>query len=318
MPVYNGAAFLRESIGSVLAQTFRDFELIAVEDGSTDTSWEVLETISDQHVRLFRHSQNFGVARARNEGVEHADCEYLGFLDADDLADPKRLAVQATCLDSRPDIGIAASRAVVFRGDARFEQPRQNLPPGNIAATLLFKNCIVQSSVLMRRSCWKPYRSDFEPAEDYDLWARLVPGCSFLLLNEILVAYRDNETGVSARSPAKMENAVRKIHRFQLERLGAVPKEEIHRRLSAWPADATATDLRASETWLLELLAANRIYEPDSLRRVVERIWFTICLDSWTLGPEAFRIYRRSGLATLTPVRLWQFFRRFGRRALQS
>jgi hypothetical protein len=319
MPVYNGERFLQESIRSVLAQTFRDWELIAVDDGSTDQSGRILENFQrDRRLRVIRLKQNQGTAIARNTAVSNSDCEYLAFLDADDAADPRRLKIQIEYLDSRPHLAVAASRALVLRGHTKSRQQLSGLRPIDIGPTLLFRNCIVHSSVLMRRSLWEPYRSEFEPAEDYDLWARLAANAGFVVLCNVLVTYRDHQFGVSNRFPEKMEAAVKKIHQFQLERLGVVPQEEIHRRLSDWPADATAADLRAAETWLLQLLAANQIYEPASMKRVVERIWSTICLDSWILGPEAFRIYRRSGLATLTPGGLWRFFRRFGRRALQS
>jgi Glycosyl transferase family 2 len=319
MPVYNGERFLQESIRSVLAQTFRDWELIAVDDGSTDQSGRILENFQrDRRLRVIRLKQNQGTAIARNAAVSNSDCEYLAFLDADDAADPRRLKIQIEYLDSRPHVAVAASRALVLRGHTKSRQQLSGLRPIDIGPTLLFRNCIVHSSVLMRRSLWEPYRSEFEPAEDYDLWARLAANAGFVVLCNVLVTYRDHQFGVSNRFPEKMEAAVKKIHQFQLERLGVVPQEEIHRRLSDWPADATAADLRAAETWLLQLLAANQIYEPASMKRVVERIWSTICLDSWILGPEAFRIYRRSGLATLTPGRLWRFFRRFGRRALES
>ena len=74
--------------------------------------------------------------------------------------------------------------------------------------------------------------------------------------------------------------------------------------------------LAEADLWLRNIVRANRIYDPPSLRRVIERLWFQICLDSWLLGPQAFHIYRQSVLSRLTPVRMARFFRRFGKRAL--
>jgi hypothetical protein len=113
-----------------------------------------------------------------------------------------------------------------------------------------------------------------------------------------------------------MKTAVKKIYRFQLERLGVIPNDEIHYRLSTWPADATVDDLREAEGWLRGLEAKNGIYQPENLRRTIEQIWFDICSASWSLGPKAFAIYRRSRLRRITPNRLWQFGRSFGRRAV--
>jgi len=319
MPVYNGERFLAESIRSVLRQTFRDIELVLIDDGSTDQSWKIVEGFqSDGRVRVIRFKQNQGTATARNAGVASGDSEYVAFLDSDDLAESNRLEIQVQRLTRNRQFDVVSSQARVLQQGVEAPMAFARVPPNQVPATLLFRNCIIQSSVLLRRRCWKPYRSEFEPAEDYDLWARLAVDHSFLILSDILVTYRDHEAGVSYRFPEKMKNAVANIHQFQLERLGVAPREEIHRRLTVWPVDGTAADLQAAETWLLELLSANRIYDPESMKRVTERIWFTICLDSWSLGPEAFRIYRRSRLATLRPTRLWQFMRRFGRRVLQS
>jgi glycosyltransferase involved in cell wall biosynthesis len=319
MPVYNGERFLAESIGSVLGQTFHDLELVLIDDGSTDQSWKIVQEFqSDRRLRAIRFEQNRGAAMARNAGVSSTESEYVAFLDSDDLAEPNRLEIQVQQLTRNRQFDVVASQTRVLQQGVEARAPFARTAPNQVPATLLFRNCIVQSSVLMRRRCWQPYRTEFEPAEDYDLWARLAVDHSFLILSDVLVTYRDHGEGVSNRFPEKMVNAVKNIHRFQLERLGVAPQEEIHRRLTVWPVDSTAADLQAAETWLLELLSANRIYDPDSMKRVVEWIWFTICLDSWSLGPEAFRIYRRSRLATLTPTRLWQFMRRFGRRSLQS
>lgn len=100
MPVYNCARFLRESVASVLGQNLKDFELILVDDGSSDGSWEILQNFTDKRIRTFRFEQNIGVGSARNFAIEKTDCEYLAFLDADDLAHPARLAIQVAHLDA--------------------------------------------------------------------------------------------------------------------------------------------------------------------------------------------------------------------------
>jgi glycosyltransferase involved in cell wall biosynthesis len=316
MPVYNCASFLTESVGSVLAQTFGDYELIVVDDGSSDRSWEMLQAFSDQRIRTFRLPQNCGVAFVRNFAVEQADCEHLAFLDADDIAVPKRLEIQAGYLGSRADLGAVISRAWILDSGRMCKQPFERLQPDEISATLLFRNCIVQSTVMMRRESWQPARAEFKAASDYELWARLAPKMRFGLLQKELVTYRIHSGGISKRISGSAKEAVRQIHRKQIERLGVQPKLELHAMLSAWPPDASSEQLNETELWLRELLCANRIYDAPSLRRVIERIWYRICLDSWLLGPRAFHIYRRSVLARLTPGRMARFLRRFGRRAL--
>jgi glycosyltransferase involved in cell wall biosynthesis len=318
MPVYNSAPFIRESVTSVLGQTLKDFELILVDDGSSDDSWAVLQSFADNRIRAFRFERNLGVGFARNFAIEKADSKYLAFLDADDVAHPARLAFQTAYLDSRPKIGATASRAWITDSDGQQRQKQlfESLSAQEISATLVFRNPLVTSSVSIRRRLWIPFLSDSEPGRDYHLWARLTPEVNFSLFKRTLATYRDHCAGISKRLAARMTPSVRETHQFQLERLGVEPRLDLHALLSVWPTDASSEQISRAERWLRDLISANRIYDEASFQRVAERVWFQICLDSWTLGPKAFELYRRSSLAKLTPIRMARFFRRFGRRTL--
>jgi glycosyl transferase family 2 len=317
MPAYNSASFLRESIGSVLNQTFRDFDLFVVDDGSSDESWKIIQKFgNDRRVKPIRCRSNQGAAVARNCGVTNSDSDYIAFLDSDDMATPRRLELQVQAIQSTRRFDIVFGRADILNEGKRFNGSFDRLLPEEIPSLLLFRNCIVQSSVLLRRSCWRPLRSEFEPAEDYDLWARLSLKLSFLPLRNVLVHYREHANGISKRLPDRMKKSVAAIHAFQLERLGLAPRGDLHQRLSAWPADAKMRDLEDAERWLRDLVEANRVYPQTPLRRVIEALWCSICLDSLTIGPPAFQMYLQSGFAKLTPRRAWNFARRFGRKAL--
>jgi glycosyltransferase involved in cell wall biosynthesis len=317
IPVYNGCRFLRESIESVLAQTFGDFELVVVDDGSSDETWQILQSYDrDPRIKVIRFESNRGVSFAKNAGVANSDSEYIGFLDSDDLAKPNRLQIQCSFLDRNRRVDILHCRPSILVAGKETYPPLNRFPSDEIPPTLLFRNCVAQSSVLMRRACWQPFRSEFRLAEDYDLWARLAPNQVFAMQRCMLAVYREHQGGTSKLFAAKMQAAIREIFRFQLERLGVSPHIDLHCRLSCWPADADANDLVEAESWLNDLTSANKIYTPASFQRVIERVWYSICLDSWSLGPRAFEIYRRSSLGTLTPGRAWNFARRFGRRVL--
>ncbi|HEY2122109.1 MAG TPA: glycosyltransferase, partial [Chthoniobacterales bacterium] len=253
MPVYNSAPFLRESVESVLNQSLRDFELIAVDDGSSDQSWEILQSFEhDKRVKAIRLENNQGAATARNSGVARSDGDYLAFLDSDDFAKPRRLEIQVQAIEKGRRADLVYGRTEVVHGGGRFLASFELASSDEVPPKLLFRNCIVQSSVLLRRSCWQPFRSEFEPAEDYDLWARLGPCLTFLPLNEVLVTYREHAHGVSKRLPDRMRQAVAAIHGFQLERLGVMPRAELHGRLTAWPGNSDSNELAEAEAWLLE------------------------------------------------------------------
>jgi glycosyltransferase involved in cell wall biosynthesis len=271
MPVYNCARFLRESVASVLGQTMKDFELILVDDGSSDRSWEILQTFTDKRIRTFRFEQNIGVGSARNFAIDKTDCEYLAFLDADDLAHSARLAVQVAHLDARPAIGAVACRAWIMDSSRQYKQLFQPLSPEEVSATLVFRNCLVTSSVSIRRRLWIPFLSDSEPGRDYYQWARLSPEVHFALLKRTLVTYRDHSAGISKRLAGRMAPSVRSTHQFQLERLGVEPKLDLHAMLSAWPPDASSEQLSEAERWLRLLLGTNRMYDAECFQRVARQ-----------------------------------------------
>src|SRR5271165_1274078 len=148
MPVYNSAPFLRESVESVLNQSFRDFELIAVDDGSSDQSWEILEIFEhNKRVKAIRLTHNHGAATARNTAVEKSDCDYLAFLDSDDLAKPERLEIQVHAIEKSRRCDLVYGRVEVVHHGGRVLPSFESPSPEEVPATLLFRNCIVQSSV---------------------------------------------------------------------------------------------------------------------------------------------------------------------------
>src|SRR6516165_523219 len=139
MPVYNSAPFLRESINSVLDQTFRDFELIAVDDGSTDRSWEILQSFEhDRQLRLIRRKTNQGAAAARNDGIVGSDSDYIAFLDSDDLARPQRLELQVQAMERRRRFDILFGRADVLSKGRRLHASLERLSPEDAPSLLLF------------------------------------------------------------------------------------------------------------------------------------------------------------------------------------
>jgi len=111
MCVFNAEAFLHEAMGSIFAQTFRDFELIVVDDASTDRTPEILAGYTDPRIRVIRNSSNLGVGRARNRGLRLARGKYIAMHDADDASVPDRLAQEVAYLESHPEVGLVGSAA---------------------------------------------------------------------------------------------------------------------------------------------------------------------------------------------------------------
>lgn len=321
MPVHNAAPYVGDAIRSVLAQTIGDFEIILVDDASTDHSGEIIATFRDARLRSRRSDVPLNAAGARNLALAGACGEFVAFLDADDLAHPRRFARQLDVLRAQPAVSVVGSliETIDENGDARGSGFVRPLPGGEIPATLLFENCLALSSLMARRSALQPFRPELAPAEDYDLWARLAATTGFVILPEPLTSYRLHPCAVSVRQAEQMRTAVDRVHAEQLARLGLAPSP-FHALLAAWPLHPTRDELNAAERWLCRLLAANElaaVYPQNVLQRALAQRWFRICLDSWTLGWPVWRTFHRSRLAAPTFTQSLRLFRRLAPRILR-
>jgi glycosyltransferase involved in cell wall biosynthesis len=183
---------LREAVESVLAQTFTDFELVVVDDGSTDESEVKLRRLGAP-IRVIRQPRR-GVAAARNLGVSAANGRYLAFLDSDDLCLPEKLAAQMGFMEEHPEVGICQTEEIWIRGGARVNpKARHRKPSGDIFKRSL-ELCLVSPSTVMITRALFHKAGGFDEAlpvcEDYDLWLRIAVDHTVLLLAQALVVKR--------------------------------------------------------------------------------------------------------------------------------
>ena len=202
LPIYNGAAHLAEAIDSVLAQSFGDFELIAIDDGSADGSAAIAREAADARVRLVVQ-QNRGLAATLNRGLELARGRYVARQDHDDIALPGRLARQVAYLDQHPDVAMVGTWAAIL--GASPDQERYHRHPCDAASlrfALLFDNPFVHSSVMARTAVLREaggYTTDpaRQPPEDYELWSRVARDHDTANIPEVLQCYREVQGSMS-------------------------------------------------------------------------------------------------------------------------
>lgn len=197
MPAYDAAAFIGEAIESVLAQTFADWQLVVVDDGSTDDTPQVVAAYDDERIRLLRIEHTGLPAVARNRGLAASKSPYVAFLDADDLWRPHKLTRQLAMLDARPELGLVHTGFERLR-DGAFETvpaPAGLTASGPLLERLAVQNFVANSSVLLRRELLDRHGVlDEDPrlrgTEDLELWLRLSPHTAFGYVDEPLVVYR--------------------------------------------------------------------------------------------------------------------------------
>lgn len=199
---YNCAQYLPQTIGSVLAQTYRDYEIVVVNDGSTDYTDEVMSSFVNNHGVRYYTIPHWGVARAKNAAIAKAQGEYVAFLDADDLWEPTKLQKQMDVFRKNPSAGLVCSdvRWVDDRGDATPSEPRR-LFQGQVLPHLYGNNFVSFSTCVVRRTLLErcgAFDESLGLNEDYDLWLRLSLVTEFDYVPEMLAAYRLRNGQVSA------------------------------------------------------------------------------------------------------------------------
>jgi GT2 family glycosyltransferase len=198
MTTYNGSRFIAESIDSVLGQSFQDFELVVVDDNSTDNTIEVLAQYNDKRLRVIRNEKNLGVVGARNRGFAELRGDYVATLDHDDLWLPSRLRAGVECLDRDPATVLVATQAQVLLEEGASGPAVRRLPefsPPLFHWILLMTCPVVYSSLLFRRDVARRddgtfLRPDLRYADDHELMLRLAEAGTVEALDEELTVYR--------------------------------------------------------------------------------------------------------------------------------
>lgn len=231
MPVYNAESYLSQAIESILLQTFRDFEFIIINDGSTDSSSQIVEMVSDTRIRYYQNDGNQGIVFTLNRGLSLALGKYIARMDADDIALPSRLAKQFVFMENHPSVGLLGANTILIDEQGKLLQdgrtsfsthPFERLP-AVLRWNLLWGAGVSHPTVMFRRQLLidkdLTYCSDFSCTEDYDLWTRIATHSDITYLPEALLFYRINSAGISNTSRQRQQRQVLKITQREISNL---------------------------------------------------------------------------------------------------
>ncbi len=197
MPVYNAAPFLSIAIESILNQTYKNFELLIINDGSTDDSLQIIKSFSDQRIKLINNDVNIGIIKTRNKGISLSSGKYIAMMDADDISLPTRLEKQVNFLEENINVTALATKLIQINEKGietgYWPEDFKTTTSTQIKQTLPIINCIGQPTIMMRANIVKAigYKNAFAHNEDWGLWLQLISeGYIIAKLNEILLQYR--------------------------------------------------------------------------------------------------------------------------------
>ena len=269
LAAYNAAPYVGEAIRSVLEQTVGDLELVVVDDGSTDGTAAVVETfLDDPRVTLLRQ-ENLGQAAAKNRGIRESTAPIIGFCDADDYWDPRKLELQLPAFE-RPEVGVVYSREERF---ADTEQGRIAIPyqaeechSGRVTEALFVENFVPFGTALVRRSCLDksgPFNEHYRMGIDWDLWLRLSLECEFQFIDEVTYHYRIWEGQMSNDWRGRYEHAIWIMEAFLAAHPGAVSSRTVRRAWAHTYANRAKARVEKDFEWTQGLLDLSRAIARD-------------------------------------------------------
>jgi glycosyltransferase involved in cell wall biosynthesis len=307
MPALNAEKYIAEAIDSILSQTFSDFELIIVNDGSTDATAEILESYrpSDARIRVYCQ-ENAGGASAMNLGCEVAQGRYIARMDADDISLPQRLAWQVSYLDEHPRVGVCGTWVRTF-GHSKQKLVRYPCDPDIALCTLPFQMPFGGGSVMFDRRLHSErgvnYSPDVSATDDYLFILECSKFCAISSVPEVLYLYRQHPSQVTKTQRTQQDKFARQIRLRQLEELGLQPSEDemdLHEAICTWQMDGDRSWVKKIEDWLVRLKSTNLKngkYPKNAFARVLAGYWFAACTRNARLGIWSYKTFFGSPLA---------------------
>lgn len=266
MPAYNSAKYIAQSINSILNQTFTDFELIIVNDGSTDDTHEVISSFTDLRIRYYQNDDNKGLMFVRNRLISLTTTDYIAFIDSDDIAEKNRLEVEYNLLKTNNHISLVSSSVISLdeQGNTNNNGWKFDLNTTELKTHLLFFNPIVTSTIMFKKEILPKeiFREGYPPCEDYDLWVRMLLNNKGVVLPNFLATYRLYHSSVSKRKAEDAINNRNKVIVDQLEYYfpnNYTPNDaQIHLSLVEFSLKNTTADLPLLQDWIHKLIALNK------------------------------------------------------------
>lgn len=316
LPVHNAQEWLPAALASVSGQSFGDFELLAIDDGSTDASPTMLQSCRDARLRVVRQERNQGLVASLNRGIELARGRYVARMDADDLAHPRRLEHQARYLDAHPEVGVCGTWYWLRQGTRR---THVRVPVGHdeIVARLFFRSAFGHPTVMLRRELLLAsglrYDAAALHAEDFDLWVRLREHTRFANLPRYLLEYRLHPRQVSSEQLRPQLESAARVRLQQLQRMvpdASAAERELHLRVCDGHVFTTRADLLEARAWLDRLQAENRkaaLFPSAAFGDALANTWTHCCFRTAMPARQVMPVYLGRRYSRLGAERLREY-----------
>lgn len=310
LPAYNAGPYIAEAIQSILNQTYTNFELIVVNDCSTDNTEEQILAITDARIQYIKNAQNSGLIYNLNLGFSLAKGKYIVRMDADDISLPTRIATQVAFMEVNPAIGICGTWFQSF--GSQNQVAKYEVENDAIKLRMLYQCHFCHPTVIIRKSIIDEhiltYDKAFIHAEDYELWGRMAFFTVFGNVGEVLLKYRVHGENVSQKhNTVQVENSHKVIQEIFIRFGMVVSAEAIAIWVRACYADfsLTADEIRTLESMMEGLLEGNKtvnyVAQP-ALEDFISQKWFNLCYNN-VKNKEVQTLFNSSKISNLLPLK---------------
>ena len=304
LPVYNGEKYLQEAIDSILAQTYKYFEFIILNDGSTDRTEEIILSYADDRIRYVKNERNLQIVATLNKGIDLVQGEYIVRMDADDISHPERFKKQLSFMESHLDIDVCGSHVKPFgQGQGHFWMYPTS--PEALKVELLFCSPLAHPSVIIRKSFFEhnKYSEAYQKAEDYYLWASNKLNHSYANIPEVLLFYRihDQQTATTHNdSQLELSNRIRYDLLSQFGLKATEEELKTHVKISRFEK----IDLEKTRHWLVKVYEQNQvnvIYDNEALKKYLDLKWWEALHRSTASGLRIYWFYLKTSELKFSP-----------------
>ncbi|MBA3285336.1 MAG: glycosyltransferase family 2 protein [Nitrosopumilus sp.] len=290
IPAYNASKYIDIAIRSILDQTYSDFLLLVINDGSTDDTEKKILSFDDKRIRYVKNETNIGLVNTLNKGIDLTETEYLVRMDADDISVPQRLEWQLLYMDTHPAIGISGGKYEIVGDESGI--PKIPLENDYIKANLLFSNSLCHPTVILRTQILKEndfrfgafefndqYGFKVTEIEDYVMWQRVRDSVQFANLDKILLKYRKEGQNFSTANIDAILARKKMFYIHMLEELKIKPSPLnllMHINSENVGNSDSANDIDLFDNYLTEILNKNKvenIYPQNTLQEIVRAKW---------------------------------------------
>ena len=299
MPVYNAEDFVHGAIESILNQTYTEFELLIINDGSTDGTEKIINSFQDSRIRHIKNEQNLRLIATLNKGLKLAEGKYIARMDADDTSFPDRLQEQVDFMEANPEVGVCGTWYEAF--GSKNSIVRYPTDHNAIKYMSLYQCPFCHPTVMFRTSIIADnkieFDSDYPHAEDYELWGRMAKVCRLANLPKVLLKYRLHEANIS-----KLENGTQVLNSNRIKtslfkEIGVQVSDNDHvifEKMNHLVRTLSIIEIERIGVILAELIQANRTSEyldQDWAMATMQRKWFDTCSNHAYFGWNIWKLY---------------------------